>query len=161
MQQTTKGVLKMIKVQKSIVIRRPIEEVFAFVGDQRNAPQWQHGLLEVRRTTEGPLGIGTRHTFVRKFMGRKMEASNEYVEYEPNKKVTFTSTSGAMDLEASYLTESTVEGTKLTSMIEMQPRGFAGLAEPLIAASLRREMEASLGELKDLLESGVVGVTAS
>ena len=148
----------MIKVEKSIIIHRPIEEVFVFVGDQRNAPQWQHGLLEVWRTTEGPLGVGTRHTFVRKFMGRKIEASNEYVEYEPNTKITFKSTSGPTPFEASYLFESTAEGTKLTSKIEMQPGGFFGLAEPLIAASLRREMEAGGGNLKDLLENRAVGV---
>lgn len=150
----------MIKVEKSGIIHRPIEEVFAFVADQRNAPQWQHGAVEVRRTTEGPLGIGTKHTFVRKFMGRKMEASNEYVEYEPNKKVAFKSTSGPIDFEASYLTEATPEGTKLTSRIEMQPRGFAGLAEPLIAASLRREMKAGFAELKDLLENRAVAVSS-
>jgi len=84
----------MIKVEKSIIIHRPIEEVFAYVGDLRNAAQWQSGALEVRQTTESPLGIGTKFTFVRKFMGRKMEASNEFVEYEPNTKVTFKSTSG-------------------------------------------------------------------
>jgi len=36
----------MITVEKSIIIGRPIEGVFAFVADQRNAPQWQKGLLE-------------------------------------------------------------------------------------------------------------------
>jgi uncharacterized protein YndB with AHSA1/START domain len=150
----------MIEVEKSIIIHRPIEEVFAFVGDQRNAPQWQSGVLEVRRTTEGPLGIGTKHTFLRKFLGRKIEASNEYVEYEPNKKITFKSTSGPTPFEASYLFESTAEGTKLTSKIEMQPGGFFGLAEPLIAASLRREMEAGGGDLKDLLENRVAEISS-
>jgi uncharacterized protein YndB with AHSA1/START domain len=150
----------MIKVEKSIIIQRPIEEVFAFVADQRNAPQWQHGLLEVRRTNEGPMGVGTKHALVRKFMGRKLEANNEYVTYEPNREVTFKTTSGPMPLEASYLTESVPSGTKLTSKIEMQATGFIGLAEPLIGASLRREMDAAFGELKDLLENQAVAISA-
>lgn len=137
----------MIKVEKSIIIHRPIEEVFAYVGDQTNAPQWQPGLLEVRRTTDGPLGVGTQHTFVRKFMGRKMEASSEYVTYEPNKRITFRTTSGPVALKASYLVEPTADGTRLTSQIEMQAAGLFGLAEPLIAASLGREMEASFSDL--------------
>ena len=69
----------MIEVEQSITINRPVKEVFAFVADQRNAPRWQSGLLEVRRTTEGTLGVGTKHRFVRKFVGRRLEASNEYV----------------------------------------------------------------------------------
>ena len=144
----------MIKVEKSSIIRRPIEEVFAYVSDLRHSAEWQSGLVEVRQTTQGPQGVGTKFAFVRKFMGRKMEASSEFVAYEPNKKVTFRSNSGPTAFEASYLFEATPEGTKLTSTIEMQPGGFLfGLAEPLIAACLRREMEAGAGELKDLLEN--------
>lgn len=145
----------MIREEESIVIRRPIEEVFAFVADQTKAPQWQSGLLEVRRTTNGPLGIGTKHTAVRKFMGRRLEATNEYVVFEPNKEITFKGTAGSSDFQHSYLTESTNEGTKLTSRMEMQSKGLFGLAEPLIASSLQREFVANLGDLKDLLESGV------
>ena len=145
----------MIVVEESVVIDRPIEEVFAFVADQSNAPRWQSGLLEVRRTTDGPLGVGTKHTAARKFMGRRLEAVNEYVVYEPNKEITFKGIAGSSVFQHSYITESTAEGTKLTSRMEMQPKGFAGLAEPLIASSLKREFVANLGELKDLLESGV------
>lgn len=145
----------MIKNEKSILIQRPIEEVFAYVGNLQNGPEWQPGLLEVRRTTQGPLGIGTQFTSVRKLMGRKMESSVEFVAYEPNSKVTFKNTPGSMPMEASYLFESTVEGTRLTTTIELQPGGFMSLAEPMIAASLRREMESNFGDLKDLLESRV------
>src|SRR5512133_3018254 len=129
-----KGVRAMIKEEQSIVIARPIDEVFAFVADQMNAPRWQQGLLEVRRTSETPLGIGTKHTFVRKFMGRRLEATNEYVEYELNRKVALRSTSGPMAFEGSYLTEPADGGTRVTSRIKMQPGNFVALAEPLISA---------------------------
>lgn len=145
----------MIKVEESVVIQRPIEEVFAFLADQTNAPRWQSGLLEVRRVTDEPIGLGTKHTAVRKFMGRRLEATNEYVVYEPNKEVTFTGTANSADFTHSYFTESTAEGTKVTSRMEMESKGLFGLAEPLITASLRREFVASSGELKEMLESGV------
>jgi hypothetical protein len=35
----------------------------------------------------------------------------------------------------------------------MQPGGFFALAEPLFARSPRRNVEAALGDVKDLLES--------
>ena len=149
----------MIHAEKSMVIDRPIEEVFAFVGDQRNAPWWQSGLVDVKRLTDGPPGIGTRHTFVRSFMGRKLEANNEYIAYEPCKRITFKTTSGPIPLEASYLFESVGEGTNLTSTIEMHATGFVGLAEPLIARSLRREMDAAFVALKDLLEEPAAAIS--
>jgi uncharacterized protein YndB with AHSA1/START domain len=147
------GVPEMIKAERSIVINRPVDEVFAYVGDQTNTPQWQVGLAEVRPMTDGPPGVGTRYAFVRKFMGRRMEATNEYVAYEPGRRIAFKTTSGPVALEASYLFESAAGGTKLTSRIEMQPAGLLRLVEPLMARNLRQGMKVSFVQLKDLLES--------
>jgi uncharacterized protein YndB with AHSA1/START domain len=143
----------MIRVEKSGVIERPVEEVFAYIADQTNAPAWQSGLVEVRRTTEGPIGVGTKHTLVRMFMGRRLEADNEYVVYEPNRRIAFKVTSGPMRAEASYFLEAVAEGTRVTSTIEMDMSGILSIAEPLIAASLRREVKAAIPVLKDLLEN--------
>ncbi len=149
----------MINVEDSIVINRPVAEVFAFLADQHNTPQWQDGLLEVRRITEGAIGVGTKHTAVRKFLGRKLELTNEYVKYEPNRQITFTG-DGSTRFEHSYFTEATSEGTKVTSKMEMEPGGLLGLAEPLIAKSLKKDFRASLILLKSLLEKQTVGVSS-
>ena len=50
----------MIKLEISIIVSRPIEEVFAYVSDFRNAAQWQAGVVEVRQTPEGPVRKGTQ-----------------------------------------------------------------------------------------------------
>jgi uncharacterized protein YndB with AHSA1/START domain len=159
MLQQSERSIKMIRVEESVIVQRPVEEVFAFVADQTNGPRWQSGLLEVRRITGEPIGLGTKHTAVRKFMGRRLEATNEYVVYEPNKEVTFKGTAGSAEFQHSYLTKSTAEGTVVTSRMEMESKGLFGLAEPLINRSLRREFATSLGELKDLLESRVVAAS--
>ena len=149
----------MIKVEKTGVVDRPIEEVFAFIGDQQNAPRWQAGLVEVKRVTEGPPGIGTKHTLVRTFMGRRMEASNEYVAFEPNKLITFKSTSGPVAFEASYLFQAVAGGTQVTSRIEMDAKGLMSLAEPLIARGLRREMDEAFVTLKGLFETSAMATS--
>jgi hypothetical protein len=115
--------------------------------------------IAVRRFTFGPLRVGTTHTIVRNFMGRKMEATNEYIAYEPNERITFKGTSGPVRFEFSYLFESTAEGTKLTGKMQMQATGLLRLAEPLMAASLRREMTAAAGVLKDLLENRAAAIS--
>jgi uncharacterized protein YndB with AHSA1/START domain len=146
----------MIKVEKSIVIDRSAQEVFAYVSDHTNAPRWQRGLLEVRRETEGPIGVGTRHTLVRAFMGRRMEASNEFTEYQPTRLVSFKVTADSMAAQGWYIVELMGSGhTKLTSRIEMQASGLIRLAQPLMAASLSREVVANLSDLKRLLEADV------
>lgn len=93
-------------------------------------------------------------------MGRRMESGIEFTAYEPNKKIAFKSISGSSPFEQSFLFESTAEGTRLTTRLELQTSGLMGLAEPLIASGVRREMDASFGDLKDMLESRVTPVSA-
>lgn len=141
-------------IEVSTLVSKSIDEVFAFVSDQHNAVRWQSGLVEVRKTSDGPLGVGTRHAFVRKIMGRKVEAQNEYVEFSPGEKVAFKTVSGPLQLQASYLTVRTGEGTKLTCRMELvRGGGLSGLFHPLIVRNITKQMTADFVALKALLES--------
>jgi len=95
----------MIAVETTVEISRPVAEVFDFVADQTNAPRWQDGLHEVRRLTEGPLGIGTEHEFVRRFAGRRVATRNRFVSFEEGRYVEFEIPAGWLTGQAAYLTE--------------------------------------------------------
>ena len=150
----------MVNVETSIIINRPIEEVFAYVTDIRNSSQWDSGQVDIRQTPQSPVGVGTRITEVRKFLGRKMETTSEVVEYKPSMKYTRKGTGGPFPITGWLTFEPTAEGTKLTWIFKMQPGGFFALAEPLIARSLKRGLESNLGTAKDLLENQVVGISS-
>ncbi|MEV4267127.1 SRPBCC family protein [Kribbella sp. NPDC049584] len=144
----------MINIEESTIINRPAPDVFAFVGDQTNAPRWQRGLASVRRLGVGPIEVGTKHEFVRTMMGRRMSGENEYTHFEPDRYVAFTATSGGWPLEASYEVEPAGEhATRLVSRIALQPSGAFRVLQPLFAAAMRRDVRANLGTLKALLEA--------
>jgi uncharacterized membrane protein len=145
----------MVKTEKIITIKCPIEEVFDYISNLENGPEWQSGLEEVRCITNGPLGVGTHFTSVRKFMGRKLESEIELTTFELNKEIAFKTSSGASPFEQSIFFETTAEGTKITSVLEMQTGGLMGLAEPLIASGVKREFEVDFNKLKEMLESRV------
>ena len=46
----------MIKIENSTIINRPGDEVFEFLANSENNPQWQSGTQEVKKTSEGPIG---------------------------------------------------------------------------------------------------------
>ncbi len=150
----------MVNVETSIIINRPIEEVFAYLTDARNNPQYDTGLVEVRQTPESPVGLGSKITEVRKLLGRKIESSSEVVEYEPPTKYIRKNTAGPFPVEGLLTFEPAAEGTKVTWKFEMQPGGFFALAEPLVTRSLKRQLEAGLGDVKDLLENRAAGVAS-
>ena len=145
----------MIDLETSIEIARPVQEVFAFVADQTNAPQWQTDLHEVRRLTDGPIGVGSEHEFVRSFAGRRFASRNRFVAFEPGLYVKFEIPSGWISGTASYRTEASPSaGTVLTSRMEFHVRRPMSLLEPLLSRLLAKDSRRDEQRLKSLLEQG-------
>jgi uncharacterized protein YndB with AHSA1/START domain len=78
----------MLQVEHSVVIDKPVEQVWNFLTDFQNTPKWDIGVLETRQTSEGPAGLGTTFQNIGPFLGRKSVREYKVTEYEPNKKVT-------------------------------------------------------------------------
>ena len=143
----------MIDVTTSVEIARPVQDVFAFVADQTNAPQWQTDLHEVRRLTDGPIGVGSEHEFVRTFAGRRFASRNRFVVFEPSRYVRFEIPSGLITGTASYRTETSQSaGTVLTSRMEFRVRGPLSLLEPVLCRLLAKDSRRDEQRLKSLLE---------
>lgn len=139
-------------LETTVEIARPVADVFAFVADQTNAPRWQGGLHAVRRLTDGPLGVGTEHEFVRRFAGRELATRNRFTSFEQGRYVAFEIPSGWLTGTASYLTEPLPGGTLLTSRVQLRPHGVAALLAPLLARLLARDTRRDELRLKRLLE---------
>ncbi len=144
----------MIKIENSVVINRPVDEVFEFLANSENDPQWQSGAQEVMKTSEGPIGVGTTFTTVSRLLGRRLESTVEYTAYEPNKRLAGKATSGPIPFQFETTFEPAAEGgTKVTNSGEGDAGGFFKLAEPLVARMLRRQFDTNSANLKDLLEA--------
>ena len=50
----------MTRIERSIVIDRPVADVWDFVHDWTNDRLWQTTLRESEQLTDGPVGVGTR-----------------------------------------------------------------------------------------------------
>src|SRR5205823_1299839 len=145
--------LDMTKIERSIVIDRPVADVWDFVHDTTKDALWQTTLRESEQLTEGPVGVGTRVREVRQFLGIRVEIGWEVTEYEPHTRSSIKGISGPVPLDGSYLFESQNGGTRFTVVGELDAHGLFRLAEPVFARMTRRELEANLGHLKDLLEA--------
>ncbi len=146
----------MVTNSVSIIIERPIEEVFAFLTDARNNPLWQAnaGLKATQQEPEEPVRVGTRITETWQWMGRKTEATREVTEYELNHKCAQRHLWGASPIkEGTLLFEPVAEGTRCTYTALVQAGGVLAFAEPFLASTLKKAMETSLAEAKHMLET--------
>jgi hypothetical protein len=73
------------------VINRPTEEVFAVLANLENDLKWRSEWVDARKTSEGPIGIGTRFSLFAKAFGRRIETIYETLQYEPNRIAAWAS----------------------------------------------------------------------
>ena len=135
----------------SVEIRRPPEEVFAFVTDPAGYPRWQPSLLSVEPHTPGPLLLGSEATEVRRFLGRELETTWTCVEHRPCTRSAIECADGPVPFRGTFDLEPSGPGTTFTWTVET--RGAAArLGGPLTALATKRELAANAGRLKALLE---------
>ncbi len=143
----------MIRVEHTVVINRPIEEVFAFMAQAENLPRWAASTVEARQTSEGPVSAGTTCTVVNKAMGREMEHDFVVTEYVPHTIYAAKSTSGPFPMHMRYSLEPTDGGTSVHTVSEADLGGMARIAAPVLTGMARKQIAADHRTLKAMLES--------
>ncbi len=143
-----------MRVEESVEINRPPQEVFAYVADPGHLPEWLGIVQEVRKEGQGQLQEGNRFTTVAKFLGRRFETPMEVSSHQPPRRHSDRSTGGPFEQEYTYTFEETAGGgTRLTQVAEGEPGGFFRLVGPVLEMAGRRQFRADLQTLKDLLEA--------
>jgi uncharacterized membrane protein len=141
-----------VRFEQEIVIERPPGEVFAYLSDLANLPEWQSSIAEVRRQDGGPLREGARFTEVRRVAGRRIESKIEVATLEPGRELALRVVKGPLPGVVRHLVEPADEGTRLTVVGELGGGGLRSLAGPLLERAARREAEGDLRRLKQVLE---------
>jgi uncharacterized protein YndB with AHSA1/START domain len=147
---------QVLTVTKSVLIERPVADVWEFLTDLTNTPKWDVGVTETRVTSNGPPGLATTFTNDGQWLGR--QSVREYVvkEYEPGRKVTVEMMAPPGSIQwasVSYAFEPADGGTRLTALGQVQFRGFFKLLEPMLLPRATRDFEGDLANLKRLLEA--------
>ncbi len=141
----------MIQVEKSIFINKPPADVFAFVTAEGNYTKFQAGVTEV--IEGGPRNtVGSSFTEVRKFMGQEMRTTMEITAFEPGVKWAAKVVKGPVPYEVTVTYEPSNGGTKYTTRVEGEPKGFFKLAEGMVAGQLEKSLAEDGANLKELLE---------
>jgi uncharacterized protein YndB with AHSA1/START domain len=139
-----------VKFEASVMIDRPIEEVWKFITDLSKLPKWNTEILEAKQTSAGPLGVGT----TLQVRSSNMVENAKVIEYEPGRKCAFEFTSGPIKGSIESSSVETIEGkTRFTRAGDVKFSGFYKLVGPFITPRWRREYLASLGNVKRIMES--------
>jgi uncharacterized protein YndB with AHSA1/START domain len=139
------------------IIDRPIQEVFAFLADGTNDPKFSPRVQEIRRTTDGPIGVGTVFESSVKDAGMRSNRTFELTAFEAPTKIRWTELSknavtvpdGGYDLEAVSDTQTrvtihnTLEGHGVGKLLVGFAAGAAKKDAPAFAQRIKAAVEAS------------------
>ena len=142
-------------MESTVIIERPVEEVFEFVLDLTNIPSTDPSVRSVEKTSEGPIEAGT--TFLMRQeappVGKVREATVRYTAVEPNRNIEFEAMVGPITPTARLTFEQANGGTKVTFRGEPNPVGPLKVISPLISYQGQRMWDKRLAGLKSTLEA--------
>jgi uncharacterized protein YndB with AHSA1/START domain len=142
-----------VEITNSVVIDRPVPVVFAAWSELERIPDWYVDSIERRKTSEGPVGVGTTYHAVDKIPpGRRIEGTLEITRYEPD---ALMAASLSDPYNATWeVTFEEVDGSTLMTMhMVANLSGIQGLLAPLLSGWAGRVSQRGLDAFKADLES--------
>jgi carbon monoxide dehydrogenase subunit G len=143
------------RFEGTAVIDRPIEEVFDFLADGENDPKFSPRVLEIKKTTDGPPGVGTVYASTVKDAGMTTQREFKLTEFERPTKIRWaeqsknlvTASEGGYDLSAAG------DGTQLTVFNVLEGHGFGILLVGLALRSARKGADDFAHSIKAAVEA--------
>jgi Polyketide cyclase / dehydrase and lipid transport len=137
-------------------INRPIEVVFDFLAAGVNDPTFSPRVLEIKKATDGPVGVGTVFESTVKDAGMKSKRSFAYTSFErptslrwsEQSKNLITVPDGGYDLEALG-----PDQTKLTVHNEFAGHGLGKLLLKPAVKAAQKDADAFAGRIKAAVEA--------
>jgi len=138
----------MAVLENSVLIERPMGDVFDYAIDMRNELTWNPQCRSMEKITEGPIGLGT------KFRAKwKQSPLIEVTCTEFERPQVWEYTNGgplAVVLKVSLSAQD--GGTRLSSRFDVRPHGLMRLFFPVVLRSLRRAEQRNMASIKKALE---------
>jgi uncharacterized protein YndB with AHSA1/START domain len=141
--------------EASVVVDRPIEEVFDFLVDGENDKKFSARVLEIEKKTDGPIRAGTVYASTVKDAGIKTQREFELDLVERPTRIRWRELSSAPVVvpEGGYdlVTEGT--GTRATLFNELEGQGFGKLIKGFALRSARKSADGMVRSIKTVIEA--------
>jgi len=137
---------------RSVLIQKPLEEVFDFATDVQNVPLFLPNVTKIEVLTEGGVKKGARIKETRAFKGKERAAVVEITEHERPR--LHAASAGMMGLRATYTFHFVSEGSATRVNLDADVTGnflwwlFLGMMSKM----MEKEDGEYLNRLKDAME---------
>lgn len=141
----------MAKASSEIVIKCPRDDVFSFLADPENDPQWRSGVLDLKRVSGSGMGARYAQT-VKGPGGRRVPADIEITELTPGRTIAFQTVTGPVRPRGRYVLDAADGGTRVRFELEAEVRGVKRLIASMVQKTMNNEVR-QLEALKRVIET--------
>ena len=139
----------MKRIERRARVDAPPEELFAYLSDLANLPEWQPGIVSAEITSGDELGVGTTARVVRDLMGQRIEAPMTVTAYEPPSRLAIRSeVSGVKATAELDLAPADGAATDLGFAMEIRGSFITSFMEPMIAGAAGGEIDATIARIQ-------------
>jgi uncharacterized protein YndB with AHSA1/START domain len=142
----------MVQVEGEIIIKRPPEEVFDFVVDERNELRFNPQMHRAEKISDGPIGVGTRFHAEMTSMGRTVPMVIEFTGFDRPGRLASSTHMSSMDTHGALTFEPVASGTRMRWSWLLEAHRVLRLMSPMVASMGRRQEQRIWTDLKRLLE---------
>ena len=143
----------MIAFETSTRIKRPVEDVFAYVSEPRNFPDWNTAVQAVRKTSGSESGAGSTYLMERDLPTGRAVNELEVVASERPTDFAIRATAGPTPFLYRYRFAADNDETVMQLNAEVELPGAAALLPQLARRAVKKGVEDNFATLKQILET--------
>ncbi|MFO7547752.1 MAG: SRPBCC family protein [Acidimicrobiia bacterium] len=128
----------MTRLHHVITVPRPIGEVFAFVADFSNLPEWDPGISRSSMVGPGPVGTGSEFEVVSSFAGREVVMRYEVVTFDVPHRVVLEGSGSTIRAVDDIEFVEVAGGTEIDYTADLTLRGPLRFVQPLFRPAFTR-----------------------
>ena len=119
-----------------------------------NHPSWDPDIVELTKSSEGDIGLGTTGREVRVMDGRRFVNEFKITEFRPNAAFAHRTTAGAMAEDVDYAISPSGQAAHLTLRLHIYPRNpLLWLLAPAIRPRIERNFHANVARFQRIVNA--------
>jgi uncharacterized membrane protein len=152
----------MPEITETIVINRPVSEVFRFVADLNKTQEWQPDVEETHATDErARVGVMVTQPRSSRMLGWRLDLNADIVEYTPNRLIEYKGVLGRFPVKDRLEFESSGGTTTVRETVNVRMGILFALFSPFMRSTLSRRTRRALEGLKTRLENRTSSTSAT
>jgi uncharacterized protein YndB with AHSA1/START domain len=141
-----------MRLQKTVVVDKPLDTVFAYLADFRTTTEWDPGTVITERL-DGDGGVGTTYLNVSTFLGRQTRLEYVVQQFVPGERVLLRAENRTVVSVDTMTFSRSVHGsgTEVTYNAQLTFKGAARLAVPFLRPAFARLGRAAQTGMREAL----------